>query len=345
MSSTSVATKIFVPQPIPAGATAALAALGEVTTFPHVDRAITREELLEAVAEQEVLFALGGIHYDEEVLEAAKSLRMIAAMHVFPYYVDVPAATRRGIPVSGIPDLGLVKTTAEFTFAMLLGTAWRLPEADRFLRDGRWQQNQSEAFLGTRLFGGTIGIVGLGGVGTIVARMSRAFGMSVVYTKRTRLSPAEEQAIGAEYRSLRDLFRESDFVVLTPPLTKETKGMVTPELLDLLKPSAILINTSRGAVLDESALAERLAAGRIRGAGLDVFEWEGKPNPGPLPELLSLPSVVLTPHLGSAARQTREEMAGRTVANIAAFLDTGRPIDALNPEVFGEAPLHSERIG
>jgi lactate dehydrogenase-like 2-hydroxyacid dehydrogenase len=112
-----------------------------------------------------------------------------------------------------------------------------------------------------------------------------------------------------------------------------------------MKPTAILINTSRGAVLDEDALTERLAAGRIRGAGLDVFAWEGKPDPGPGPELLALPNVVLTPHLGSAARETREEMAGRTVANIASFLTTGRPIDPLNPEVFGDEPLHSERIG
>jgi lactate dehydrogenase-like 2-hydroxyacid dehydrogenase len=169
--------------------------------------------------------------------------------------------------------------------------------------------------------------------------------MEVVYTKRTRLSPAEELAIQGEYRSLPDLMREADFVVLTPPLTAQTKGMITGALLDLMKPSGILINTSRGAVLDEVALTERLAAGRIRGAGLDVFAWEGKPDPGPAEALLALPNVVLTPHLGSAARETREEMAGRTVANIASFLATGRPIDPLNPEVFGDEPLHSERIG
>jgi glyoxylate reductase len=338
-------TRIFVPQPIPAAADAALRQLGDVTVFPHVNRAITRDELLTAIVDQEVLFALGGILYDAEAIAAAPHARMIAAMHVSPYYVDIPAATARGIAVSGIPGMGLSKTTAEFTVALLMTTAWRLPEADRFLRAGRWQQNQSEALLGTRLYGKTLGIVGLGDVGTSVAGMVRGFGLNVVYNKRTRLSRAEELAIDAEYRPLDDLFRESDFVVLTPPLTTSTKGMVTAALLDLLPPHAIVINTSRGAVLDEQALADRLADGSIRGAGLDVFAWEGKPDPGPIPKLLELDSVVLTPHIGSAARETREEMAMRTVANIEQFLATGRPIDLLNPEIFGESPLVNERIG
>jgi len=340
-------TRIFVPQPIPERAVERLRELGELTMFPHVDRRMARAELLEAVGDQHVLYGLGGIRYDEAVIAAAAELRLIAAMHVSAKFVDIAAATRRGIPVTGIPNTGLARTTAEFTFALLVATAWRLPEADRFLREGRWQQNQSEAFLGTRLFDKTIGIVGMGDIGTDVAVKAGACAMKVVYTKRTRLSPAEEQAIGVEYRSLEDLFRECDFVVLTPPLTRQTKRMVSAELIGLMKPNAILINTSRGPVVDEAALEEALAEGRIRGAGLDVFEHEDPDEEpfGPSARLRSLPNVVLTPHMGSAARESREEMALRTVANIERFLAGHRPLDVLNPEVYGEAALADERIG
>lgn len=338
-------TKIFVPQPIAKVAANRLQELGELTMFPHVDRAMPREELLEAVRDKHVLYALSGVSYDEEVIEAAADLKLIAAMHVSAKFVDIAAASRRGIPVTGIPNTGLAKTTAEFTFALLIATAWRIPEADRFLRDGEWQQHQSEAFLGTRLYGKTAGIVGLGAIGSDVAMKARGCGMHVVYTKRKQLSPAEEVALGVEYRSLEDLFRESDFVVLTPPLTRETRGMVTADLIGLMKPSAILINTSRGQVLDEKALEDALVQGLIRGAGLDVFEWEDLPDPGPSRGLRSLSNVVLTPHIGSAARETREEMALRTVENIRRFLVGKRPMDVLNPEVYGESASRSERIG
>jgi len=340
-----VSRTVFVPQPIPPAAARRLGEIAEVTTFPHLDRAITHEELLDEVRGKQVLWAMGSIPYPSDVIAAADQLELIAAMHVNPTFVDSAAATARGLPVAIIPDTGLVKTTAEFTFALLITTAWRLPEFDTFLREGRWQQNQSEILLGTRLYGKTLGIVGLGGIGSTVARMARGFELKVVYTKRTRLSPPEEIALGVEYRSLPDLFRESDFVLLTPPLTKQTKGMVTAELIDLMKPSAILVNTSRGQVLDEEALTVALESRRIRGAGLDVYEHEEKPTPGPSDRLKALPNVVLTPHIGSAARETREEMALRTVANIEKYFETGRPIDVINPEVYGEAALLNERIG
>jgi lactate dehydrogenase-like 2-hydroxyacid dehydrogenase len=339
-------TTIFFPQPIPPAALEGLEKLGEVRIFPHLDRSISRSEVLEGVVGADVLFAIGGVKYDAEVMDAAgSSLRLISAMHVWPYYVDIPEATARAIPVSGIIDMGLQRTTAEFTVALIMSTAWRIPEADTFLREGRWMQNQSEAFLGTRLFDKTLGIVGLGGVGTRVAAIMQAIGMKVLYTKRNRLSPAEEFALGVDFASIEDLFRESDIVAITVPLTAQTTGLVGSELLDLLRPDSLLINTSRGSVLDEAAVEQRLADGRIRGAGLDVFAWEGKPDPGPSPLLKSVPNTVLTPHIGSAARETREAMALRTVANIEAYLGNGRPIDLLNPEVFGDPPLNIERVG
>ena len=340
-------TKIFVPQPIPETAVTRLEAIGNVEIYPHVDRQIPREELLKAVRDKDVLFAVGEIPYDEPLIEAAEQLQLIAAMHGSAKFVDFAAATRRNIPVTGLPYGMITKTTAEFTFALLMATAWRLPEADAFLREGRWHQNQSMAFMGTRLLGKTLGIVGMGSIGQMVAHRAVACDMDIIYNKRTRLSPAEEYVLGgAEFRSLEELFTEADFVALTPALTEETKGLVGEELISLMKPSSILINTSRGAVLDEAALETALIEGQIRGAGLDVYETEvPEENPGPLKGLMSLPNVVFAPHIGSAARATREEMALRTVSNIERFLAGERPYPVLNPEVFGEAPIKDERIG
>ena len=340
-------TRIYVPQPIPEIAEARLRACGEVTIYPHVDRQIPRAELLEAVRDKEILYAIGEIEFDEEVIAAANALKLISAMHGSAPFVDKAAATRRGVPVSSLPYGINIKTTAEFTFALLMATAWRLPEADRFLRDGGWQQNQSQAFLGTRLYGKTLGIVGMGTVGQLVARRAVGCDMRVVYNKRTRLSPTDEMVLGgAEFRSLDDLFAQSDFIALTPKLTKETKGMIDARLIDMMKPSAILINTSRGAVIDEAALERALVERRIRGAGLDVYETEvPEPNPGPRAGLRDLPNVVFSPHIGSGARETREEMSLRAVRNIEMFLAGERPNPVLNPEVYGDAPIKDDRIG
>lgn len=337
---------IYIPQPIPGPAEERLRESCDVRIYPHSDRRIPTQELLEAVHDAEILYALGEIPYDAEVMDAAPKLRFIAAMHAAATFVDQAEATRRGIPVSGIPKR-ISKTTAEFTFALLMATAWRIPEADTFLREDRWRQNQSMAFLGTRLYDKTLGIVGMGAIGADLAGKARGCGMDVIYNKRSPLSPIEEQALGLEYRSLDDLFRESDFVALTPALTKVTKGMVNTELLALMKPSAILINTSRGPVVDEQALENALAEGRIRGAGIDVYEREIPEFevPGPSERFKGLPNVVLTPHIGTAARETREEMAHRTIDNIERFLAGQRPLDVLNPDVYGEAARQTEVIG
>lgn len=337
--------RIFIPQPIPANALRRLEQIGDVDIFDHHDRRITHEEVLAGVGGKDILFAMGDIPYDEEVINAADDLKLIAAMHVAATFVDIPAATRRGIPVTGVPNT-LAETTAEFSFVLLVSAAWRIPEADRFLREGRWTQNQSEAFLGSRLLGKTVGIVGFGRVGSGVARRCRGLDMRMLYTKRNRLAPEEEAEAGVEFRELDDLLRESDFVVLAPILTAETKGLISKEKLALMKPEAILINTSRGPVVDEEALEEAIAAGRLRGAGLDVYEREiPEPGYGPSPGLLALSNVVVTPHIGTAARETRAEMADRTVDNIEAFLAGERPPDVLNPELYGDAPRRSERIG
>jgi glyoxylate reductase len=339
--------KVYIPQPIPDVALNRLKTLAEVEVFPHLDRVIGPDELLTAVRGKNYLYALGEIPYTAEVIDAAlPDLKGIAAMYVFPKFVDIKAATRRGIPVTGIPNM-LVETTAEFTFMLMIATAWRLPEQERALREKQWKQYQSMVLLGIRIFDKTLGIVGLGKIGMALAKKAQGCGMRVIYTKRTRLSPEEEARLNVEWRETDDLFREADIVALTPTLTPGSKGLVSDRLLALMKPTAILINTSRGAVVDERALAKALREGRIRGAGLDVFERElPNPDPGPLPELLTLPNVVATPHVGSAAIETREEMALRTVDNIEAMIRGMRPPDLLNPEVVGEPPRDTgDRIG
>lgn len=339
--------KVYIPQPIPDVALNRLKEMAEVEVFPYLDRVISHEELLKAVKGKNYLYALGEIPYAAEVIDTAlPDLKGIAAMYIFPKFVDIKTATARGVLVTGVPNM-LVETTAEFTFALLITTAWRLPEQERILRDKQWKQYQSMVMLGTRIYDKTLGIVGLGKIGTSLAKKARGCGMRVIYNKRTRLSPAEETRLNVEWRETEDLFREADFVALTPTLTPDSKGLVGEHLLSLMKPTAILINTSRGAVVDERALARALIEKRIRGAGLDVYERE-LPNsdPGPTPALLDLPNVVVTPHIGSAAIETREEMAMRTVDNIEAMILGRRPPDLLNPEVLGESPRDTgDRIG
>ena len=340
-------SKVFIPQLIPEVALDRLKRVAEVELFPHTDRVITSEELLNAVKGKNYLYALAEIPFTADVIDTAlPDLKGIAAMYIFPKFVDIKTATKRGIPVTGIPNM-LVETTAEFTFALLIGTAWRLPEGDRLLREKGWKQYQSMTLLTTRIYDKTLGILGLGKIGKSLARRAQGCGMRVLYTKRTRLSPEEENHLHVEWRELEDLFREADVLALTPTLTPGSKGLVGERLLSLMKPTAILINTSRGAVVDEKALTKALKEGWIRGAGLDVFEREfPNPDPGPFSGLLELPNVVVTPHIGSAARETREAMALRTVENLEAMIHGRRPPDLLNPEVFGEPPRDTgDRIG
>ncbi len=338
---------VYIPQPIPDAALKRLQQIADVTVFPHLDQTIDERNLLQAVKGKNYLYALGEVQYPETVIEAAgPSLKGICAMYIFPKFVDIKAATRRGIPVTGIPNM-LVETTAELTFALVIGTAWRLPEADRFLRDGLWRQYQSMAFLTTRIYDKVMGIVGLGAIGRAVAKKAQGCGMRILYNKRTRLASQEEAQLDVAWREIEDLFREADIIVLCPTLTPGSKGLVGERLLALMKPTAILVNTSRGAVLDEQALAQALKEGRLMGAGLDVYEREFPyPDPGPTAALRELPNVVCLPHIGSAARETRDEMAMRTVDNIEALILGKRPPDLLNPEVFGENPLDTgDRIG
>ncbi len=250
---------------------------------------------------------------DDELLDLLPDLRLVAGYGVGYDGIDVEACARRGVAVTNTPDaLGIA--TADLTMALLLASRRRVVEGDRFVREGKWASGWVVGdLLGDEIGGATLGIVGLGRIGTAVATRARAFGMNVVHTRR-------EDDGSDERRELDDLLRESDIVTLHLPLSDETLGLLDARRLALLRDGACLINTARGAIVDEDALVAELASGRLR-AGLDVFVHE--PN---VPRaLLGLPNVVLSPHVGSATRATREAATAELVANILAALER-RPL-------------------
>jgi glyoxylate reductase len=323
----------------------ALEAFAEVEVFDS-DRMIPRDELVRGVADCDYLWTLGDTPIDVEVMDAAPRLRGIATMALFPHAVDVEAATARGIPVTVVPPL-VAKATCDLTVALVLGLAWRIVEADRFTRTGRFRQEQSTSFLVTGLTGRTAGIVGLGDIGAEIATRLRAFEMRVVYTKRHRLVPERESELGVEWKpQLDELLRIADVVVVAATYNPSTHMLIGERELGLMKPSAYLVNTARGRIVDESALVAALRGGAIAGAGLDVY-WNEPPKsePAPDPALFELDNVILTPHIGTAVRETRDAMSLAVVENLRAMVEGRRPPGVVNPEVFGERPAErSERL-
>jgi glyoxylate reductase len=336
-----------VVQPIPPGALSTLEGFADVDMFPLVDRRPTRAELMSGASRVDYLLCLGENVVDHEVIQSASRLRMIGVMEIFPLSIDIETASARSIPVAGLPHSPeITETTAEWTFLLLGALSWRLGENQRLLRDGSWVQYQSQALPADRLRGRTLGLVGLGAIGKAVARRARVFDMDVIYSDPVRLDDWEEHDLGVGWRPLEVLFSEADVVTLCLTLTRETDGLVGESLISRMKPDSILVNTARGRVLDEEALADALERGAIRGAALDVhrLEWPDH-HPQPNPRLMSMPNVILTPHIGTSARQTREWMATEVVENIRRHHQGLRPHNVLNPEVFGESPLQTERIG
>ena len=323
--------RVYLTQPIPETALARLRALGDVDMYGDPVTIAPRDRLLAGVREADILFCLLHDRIDAEVLAAGAGvrLRLVACMAIIPANIDLATATERGIPVTVIPPL-VTDATADVNIALLLAVARRIVEGDRLLRSGVFPGSQSMRLVGGTVHGKTLGIVGLGAIGRAVAERARGFRMRVVYTKRTRLSEKEERALGVEWAPLDDLLREADFVSVNALFTPATRHLIGERELGLMKPTAYLINTSRGPVVDEAALVRVLRDGRIAGAGLDVYEHEPKVSPG----LIDLPNVVLTPHVGSADRETRERIAGVVVDNIEAWLRGDRPPNVANPEVY-----------
>jgi glyoxylate reductase len=251
---------------------------------------------------------------DDALLDLLPDLRLVGNYGAGYELVDVDACRARGITVTNTPG-AVDAPTADLAFALMLAVRRRIVEGDRYVRAGRWGSGWAEEeLMSDDVSGATLGIVGLGGVGRAVARRARAFGMRVLYSKRARLAADEEAALGLEYRELDDLVREADIVSLHVPHTRETERLFDARRLALLRDGACLVNTARGAIVDEGALVRELASGRIR-AGLDVFVHE----PQVPEELFALPNVVLAPHLGTALASAREAMTRVLVDNLLAF--------------------------
>ena len=256
-------------------------------------------------------------------------LKMIANLGVGYNNIDVRAATARGIPVSNTPGV-LTEATADLAFTLLLAVARRVVEGDRRVRAGEFKFWAPFLFLCREVSGKTLGIVGMGRIGKAVARRARGFDMPVLYHNRSRLESDEEDRLGARHASLDELLQQSDFVSLHVPLTAQTTHLIGGEQLAAMKPTAYLINTARGPVVNEQALLEALQARRIAGAALDVYENEPALTPG----LTLLDNVVLLPHVGSATLETRTRMAAMAAQNLIAGLSGQTPPNVVNPEVF-----------
>lgn len=267
---------------------------------------------------------------DEQVLAQCPDLKIICNLAVGFNNIDLKACTRRGVMVTNTPGV-LDDTTADFTWCLLLATARRVVEADKFLRAGKWKGWIFTYFMGHDVHRKTLGIVGLGRIGKGVAKRAKGFDMRVIYHDPTRVDESTERELGVMYVDKRTLLRESDFVSLHVPLLPETTHYVSHGEFALMKRTAILINASRGPVVDEKALIKALKEGKIAGAGLDVYEKEPKVERG----LMGLKNVVLAPHIASSSYETRMKMASMAAQNCIAGLTGQRPPNLLNPEVLG----------
>jgi lactate dehydrogenase-like 2-hydroxyacid dehydrogenase len=286
-------------------------------------------QLEERLANGEGLFTLLTVNVDASLLSRAPRLRVISNMAVGVDNIDLEACTRRGIPVGNTPGV-LTAGTADLAMALLLAIARRLPEASQDARDGRWTTWSPTGWLGSDLHSATIGLVGFGKIGQAVAERARGFGLKILYTE-TGPNEEAEQRLGATYTNLRELLRQSDFISLHVPLTPETRNMIGESALKEMKPNAILVNTSRGPVIDTDALTRALTEGWIRAAALDVTDPEPLPPDHPL---YRLQNCLIVPHIGSATRNTRRLMAERACLNLLSGL-AGEPLPfCANPEVY-----------
>ena len=292
------------------------------------DGAMPRDRLLAEVAGKAGVITLLTDRVDDEFLDAAgPALRIVANYAVGFDNIDVAACTRRGVLASNTPDV-LTETTADTAFVLMMAAARRVAEGDRFLRSAVPWVWGPLMMLGQDVHHKTLGIVGFGRIGQALARRARGFAMRVLYHDTYRPPADVTRELGAEYRDLADLLRESDFVSLHTNLTPQTRHLIDTERLALMKPTAVLVNTSRGPVIDEAALARALRDGQIFAAGIDVFEREPEVHPA----LLACPNAVLIPHLGSATVQTRLAMANLAADNLLAAVSGGHPPTPLNPE-------------
>src|SRR5689334_23309246 len=298
----------------------------EVDYWTQPDR-ISRDELLRRVKDKEALVCLLTESVNFELLGAAPKLRIAANVAVGFDNIDVSACTRRGVVATNTPGV-LDETTADFAWTLLMAVGRRLLEGDALARSGNWKGWDLDQLVGTDVWGKTLGIVGFGRIGRAMARRASGFQMKVIYTDAVRAAAGVEKELRAEYRDMNALLSEADFISVHTPLLPETRGLFNAEKFERMKRTAFLINTSRGAVVNESDLVAALESGKIAGAALDVFEKEPAIHPG-----LRRANVVLAPHIASASLETRTKMACMAAENVVALLQGRRPANILNPEV------------
>lgn len=286
-----------------------------------------REEVLRRVKDKEGLICLLTEKVNEELLRAAPKLRIAANVAVGYDNMDVDACTRRGVVATNTPGV-LDETTADFAWALMMAVARRLAEGEQLARSGNWKGWNLDQLCGTDVWGKTLGIVGFGRIGRAMARRALGFEMRVLYTDALRAPADVEEVLKAEYRDMNSLLAESDFISLHVPLMPETHGLFDAAKFYRMKPTAFLINTARGPVVDEAALVAALEARKIAGAALDVYENEPFIHPG-----LKRPNVVLAPHLASASRETRTKMAAMAASNVVALFQGQMPPNMLNASV------------
>lgn len=302
----------------------------EVETTPD-GVAWSPAELRERLQGKVGMLTTGSERIDGALLAACPQLKVVANLAVGHNNFDLEAMTSAGVLGTNAPDV-LTETTADFGFALLMATARRVTESEHYLRAGRWKQWSLDLFAGAEVHGSTLGILGMGRIGQAIARRGAlGFGMPVIYHNRSPLSPEQEARVGARYVDRDTLFAQADHLVLVLPYTPAAHHTVGAAELARMKPTATLINIARGGIVDEDALVAALREQRLAAAGLDVFEGEPAVNPA----LLTVPNVVLTPHIASATRPTRLAMATLAADNLIAYLTEGRALTPLNPQVIG----------
>ncbi|SHH45435.1 2-hydroxyacid dehydrogenase [Thermosipho atlanticus] len=311
--------KVFVTYKIPDEGLKILSQKFELEVHEE-ERFLTKEEMLEKIKDVDAVITQLRDPVDKEFIDSGKRLKIIANYAVGYNNIDVEYAKSKGIFVTNTPGV-LTEATADIAWALILAVARKIIPADRFVREGKFEGWKPKLFLGYEIYGKTLGIIGMGRIGQAVARRALGFGMKVIYHNRRRLPDDIEKKYKADYVDLDYLLKESDFISINVPLTKETHHLLNKEKLRLLKPTAILVNTARGPVVDEKALYELLKEGKIAGAGFDVYENEPQLTPG----LEKLDNVVVLPHIGSATCETRSKMSVIVAENVIDALEGKKP--------------------
>jgi glyoxylate reductase len=330
--------KIFVTRKIPGNSLEKLKGSGNEVTVSELDRPLTPEELLEKSKGVDGLLSLLTDRVDADLMDAiGPQLKIISNYAVGFDNIDVKAAGDRGIIVTNTPSDEVNEAVAEHTWALILALTRRIVESDEFVRNqgyfagsGGYRGWEPDLFLGPAVKGKTLGIIGLGRIGSMVAKRAKGYELTVLYNKHEP-DPAAEKELGIKFASLDELLATSDFVTLHVPLTDETRGMINKNTLDKMKKGSYLVNTARGPIVDESDLIEALEDGRLTGAALDVFESE----PNVSPKLVSMPNVIMTPHIASATFEARQKMGEQAVASIINTLAGTKPENMVDEKVWG----------